>query len=104
MDITSINTNIATSSKTELQQLSNKEKTEKAAKEFESFFVYTMLEQTQPEVDVDSSFSGGTVEQVFRPVLNEHLAKEIVESGGIGLKDSFVKQINKYQEVEKYGK
>ena len=84
--------------------MSNKERMEKAAKEFESFFVYTMLEQTQPEVDVDSPFSGGVVEQAFRPILNEHIAKEIVESGGMGLKDSFVNQIQKYQEVENYAR
>ena len=104
MDITNINTNLSTSNKVQMHNLSNKEQVEKAAKEFESFFVYTMLEQTQPEVDVNSPFSGGTAEQVFRPILNEHIAKEIVESGGIGLKDTIINQINKYQEVENNGR
>ncbi|MCP4354276.1 MAG: hypothetical protein GY793_01340 [Proteobacteria bacterium] len=104
MDITNINTGLSTSNRVQVQSLSNKEQMDKAAKEFESFFVYTMLEQTQPEVDVDSPFSGGSAEQAFRPILNEHIAKEIVESGGIGLKDSIINQINKYQEVENNGR
>jgi len=104
MEITKLNSSLATSNIVEKEALTNKEKTEKAAKEFESFFMYTILEQTQPKVDVDSPFSGGTAEQVFRPILNEHIAKEIVESGGIGLKDSILNQINKYQEIERYGK
>lgn len=104
MDITSVNTNIATSNRVQKESLSEKQKMENAAKEFESFFVYQMLEQTQPEVDVNSPFSGGVAEKAFRPILNEHIAKEIVESGGVGLRETIIKQMNKYQEVENYGK
>lgn len=104
MDIKSVNTNLATSTRVEKQNFSEKQKMENAAKEFESFFVYQMLEQTQPKVDTESPFSGGIAEQAFRPILNEHIAKEIVESGGVGLKDTIINQMQKYQEIENYGK
>lgn len=100
MDITNIS-NVATSNLTHQPNMTRQEKIEDVAKQFESFFVYSMLEQTQPEVDTDSPFSGGTAEQAFRPLLNEYMANEIVEAGGIGLKDTIANQINKYQEVEK---
>ena len=104
MQINSINANLATSNRVEKQVFSKDQVIENKAKELESFFVFQMLQQTQPEVDLDSDFSGGTVEQTFRPILNQYLADEIVEAGGVGLKEDFVNQMKKYEKVESYGR
>lgn len=106
MQINSVNANLATSNRVNIEDanLSDKERIEKAAAEFESFFVYQMLEQTQPEVDLNNEFTGGNVEKTFRPFLNQYLAEEIVEAGGVGLKDNIIKQMQKYQEVQGYGR
>lgn len=104
MQINSVNTNISTSSMRDLPNLNRQDKMEKAATEFEEFFVYQMLQETQPEVDLDNDFMGGEVEQTFRPILNEHLAKEIVEAGGVGLKANILNQMKKYEEADRYGR
>jgi Rod binding domain-containing protein len=105
MQINTINTNITSANQVEKQQgLTNEEKMQKAAKEFESFFVYQMLQETQPAVDLNSDFMGGEVEQTFRPILNQYLAEEITEAGGIGLQENIINQMKKYQEVDGYGR
>lgn len=104
MDITSVNTNLTTSSMRDLPNATKQQKMEKAAEEFEAFYVYQMLQETQPEVDLDSDFSGGAVEQAFRPILNQYLADEIVQAGGVGLKENILNQMKKYEEASNYGK
>lgn len=104
MQINSVNPNIATSSMRDKESLSRMQKMEKAAADFESIYVYQMLQETQPKVDLDSDFMGGDVEQTFRPILNEYLAKEIVESGGMGLKQNILNQMKKYEETSNYGR
>jgi hypothetical protein len=47
---------------------------------------------------------GGNVEQTFRPFLNQYLADERVEAGGCGLKENIIKHMEKYQEVQGYGR
>ena len=103
MDNLGINS-ISTSSIKNYSTATEHERMEETAKKFESFFVYSMLEQTQPKIDIDNEFFGGRTEQVFRPILNQHIANEITEAGGIGLKDSIMKQMEKYQEASSYGK
>lgn len=104
MQINSVNANLVTSNMREKEALNANQKMEKAAKEFESFYVYQMLQETQPKVDLDNDFMGGEVEQTFRPILNQYLADEIVEAGGVGLKENIIKQMQKYEEVGNYGR
>lgn len=106
MQINNFHHNIASSKIANKEDLSStkEQKAEKAAKEFESFFVYSMLQQTQPKIDTDNQFYGGTTEQAFKPLLNQYLADEIVEAGGIGLKENIIKQMNKYEEVQNYAR
>lgn len=104
MDLTSVNTNVTTSSMRDLPNTTKQQKMEKAAADFEAFYVFQMLQETQPEIDMDSDFSGGAVEQAFRPILNQYLAEEIVEAGGVGLKENILNQMKKYEETSNYGK
>ena len=57
----------------------------------------------KPVVDLDNEFMGGEVEQTFRPIMNQYIAKEIVDAGGIGLKENIMRQMNKYEEAKQYG-
>ena len=74
----------------------DKTKMKTKAKEFESFFVYQMMELMKPQVD--SEFSGGTGEDMFRHTLNEHMAKSITDAGGFGITNTVYKQLLKQQE------
>ncbi len=73
----------------------------KSSQEFESMFLFQMLELMTPEPDKKNKFTGGTGETAFRPYLNEEMAKNITQSGGIGVADYVYKQLVQYQEVKK---
>lgn len=104
MDITSVNTNISTSTMRNKEALTRQQKIEKTAGEFESLYIFQMLQETQPKVDLDNDFMGGEVEQTFRPILNQYIAEEIVEAGGMGLKQNIMNQMKKYEEASSYGR
>ncbi|MEC8067194.1 MAG: rod-binding protein [Pseudomonadota bacterium] len=69
-----------------------------AANEFESFFLYQMLELTDPGVNED--FGGGHAEAAFKRIQHEHIAEEMTKAGGIGLSDTIYDQLIKLQEVK----
>lgn len=73
----------------------------KVGKDFEAMFMYQVLELMQPEMDKDNPFGGGPGEEMFRHVLNEHIAAEITEQGGIGIRQTVEDQIGKYEETLK---
>ncbi|RYG60959.1 MAG: hypothetical protein EON60_05280 [Alphaproteobacteria bacterium] len=66
------------------------------SKEFESFFVYQMMELMKTETDND--FDGGFAEETFRHTLNEHMAKSVVDAGGFGIADTVYGELVKHQE------
>ena len=74
---------------------------EKVGKDFESVFLYQVLELMQPKVNEDSMFSGGESEKIYRQILNEKIAGTISERGGLGISDSVEMQIQKYREAVK---
>lgn len=69
-----------------------------AADDFESFFLYQMLELTDP--GVNEEFGGGHAEAAFKRIRHEHVADEITQSGGVGLSDTIYGQLLKLQEVK----
>ena len=74
------------------------EKARETATEFESFFLYQMLELTDP--GSPEGFDGGHAEKAFKRILNENVADEIAKSNtGIGLADSIYDQLIKIQET-----
>jgi len=70
----------------------------KAAESVESFFLYQMLELSQPKQDPNSPFNGGYGEQVFRSTMNEITAEKMSETGTVGIADSIYAQLIKQQE------
>ncbi|MFT7145121.1 MAG: flagellar protein FlgJ [Alphaproteobacteria bacterium] len=75
---------------------SSAEKAEKAAHDFESFFLYQMLELTDP--GTAEGFDGGKGEEMFRQIRNEHVADAMTKAGGIGIADTIYDQLLKIQE------
>ena len=75
------------------------EKLQKAAQSVESFFLYQMLELTQPEQDPNNPFSGGHAETLFRGKMNEIMANEVAQTGATGISDSIYAELVKQQEA-----
>jgi Rod binding domain-containing protein len=74
-------------------------KASQTAQEFETFFIYQVLELMAPPPTDDSLFGGSFAEQMFRQTLNEKTAESIVDHGGLGIADSILDQITKMQEA-----
>lgn len=66
------------------------------AKEFEAFFIYQSMELMKSEIE--GEFSGGYAEDMFRHTLNEQMAKNVTEAGGIGVADTVYAELLKSQE------
>jgi flagellar protein FlgJ len=71
------------------------------SKEFESFFIYSVLQNMSATVDTgEGVIDGGYAEEVWRDILNEHMATKITERGGFGLSDTISKHLLSYQEAQ----
>ena len=75
---------------------SDKTKLKEKSKEFESFFVYQMMEMMKTETNAE--FGGGVGEDLFRQNLNEQMANNIADAGGVGIASSIYAQLLKNQE------
>ena len=69
----------------------------RAAREFESMFLAEMLAPMFESLDADGLGGGGLGERIFRPMLVERYAEAISRSGGVGLADSIVAELNRLQ-------
>ena len=56
-----------------------------ASKEFESFFLYMLLKEMRKTVMETPLFHGGQAEKIFRDMMDEEMAKEMVKTPGQGL-------------------
>ncbi|MGI9381597.1 MAG: rod-binding protein [Methyloligellaceae bacterium] len=70
----------------------------KAAEEFESVFLTSMLEGMFSGLKTDAPYGGGHSEKVYRSLLVGEYAKEISRSGGIGIADHVYREILAAQE------
>ncbi|NHN87514.1 rod-binding protein [Acetobacter conturbans] len=74
----------------------------KTAKDFESMTINQMLEPMFDTVDTSAGFFGGGVgESSFKPMLTTEMAKQIENSGGLGLAPSVYHQMLEMQEKAK---
>ena len=71
---------------------------DKAAKEFESFFLSQMLDQISSGISSEGLFGGGHAEKVFRGLLNQEYGKSIAQSGGVGIADMVKVEMLRMQE------
>lgn len=81
--------------KTENKNEIEKEKLQKACKDFESIFLQYLLKTMRPKVSDDNPFSGGKGEKMLRGLQNQALADEMAGSKNIGIADMLYKQMSK---------
>lgn len=72
---------------------------EKAAKEFEGFFISQMLSAMFAGLETPEPFGGGAGEETFRGLLLEEYGSLISKTGGIGLADQLKTEILRMQEI-----
>lgn len=70
-----------------------------SARDFEAVFLTTMFNQMFSGLKTDGPFGGGYGEEVFREMLAGEYAKNVSESGGIGLADQVYREILSLQEL-----
>lgn len=70
----------------------------KAAEEFESVFLTTMLEGMFTGLDAEAPFGGGSTEKTYRSLLVSEYAKQISGNGGIGIADQITRDLIALQE------
>lgn len=75
------------------------EKLRKVAEDFESIFIFQMLDTMYSGLDTDGPFSGGQGEKMFRSLMNEEIAKSISASSGFGISDAVHRQLLQIQEM-----
>lgn len=84
-----------------IQNASNSKETakmEKAAEDFEAFFLSQMMEQMFQGVSTDGMFGGGHAEKVYRSMLVNEYGKHIAQSGGVGVADHVLDTMIEMQE------
>jgi Rod binding domain-containing protein len=75
------------------------EQIRKTAGEFETMFLEQMFNHMFATVPVDKTFGGGAGEETMRSFLTGAYAKQVVNSGGIGLSSAIARDMLKMQEA-----
>lgn len=74
-------------------QVRSREDAERAAAEFETFFLAQVFNTLQSDLSTEPPFGGGPGENAFRSFLVEEQARAMVQAGGIGLSDRLTQEI-----------
>jgi Rod binding domain-containing protein len=69
------------------------------SREFEAVFLAQVLNTMTAGLGERTGFDGGHAEGQWRGVLNEHLARHISRSGGVGVADAVARQMLRAQEA-----
>lgn len=69
-------------------------------KEFESLFIHQMLELMSQGVKTPEVMGGGSAEGIFRSMMNEKIAAEVANAGGLGVAEAIENQVKRYQEAQ----
>ena len=70
----------------------------KAATEFESMFMGSMLESMSAGMKTDKMFGGGQAEQMYRSLMNQEYGKAIASRNTLGIADAVEKEMLQIQE------
>ena len=73
---------------------------QKAARDFESFFLSQMLESMFAGVPTAGMFGGGPAEGIYRSLMLQQYGRMISEAGGVGIADSVFREILTLQEIK----
>jgi len=69
-----------------------------AAKNFEAFFVTSMLESMYAGMKPDATFGGGSGEEMYRSLLNQEYGKVIAQRGTLGIANHILTEMISLQE------
>ncbi|MCR4429738.1 MAG: rod-binding protein [Tepidanaerobacteraceae bacterium] len=74
----------------------NKRQLKKACEQFESIFVYYLLQKMRDTVPKEGFLEQGVSYDIIQSMHDEALAEELSKGGGLGLADQIYKQLSKY--------
>jgi Rod binding domain-containing protein len=77
--------------------LARRGKIKQTAQDFEASFLSGMMQQMFAGVSSDGPFGGGQGEAMFRSVLTDAMAKQVVRTGGIGVGAAVEREMLKLQ-------
>jgi Rod binding domain-containing protein len=83
-----------------IPQTSDPLKAQRAAQDFESFFLSYMLESLFTGIETAAPFGGGPSEKVYRSLMLEEYGKIMSHRGSVGIADIVQREILKLQEVD----
>jgi Rod binding domain-containing protein len=78
-------------------ELARRGQIKQTAQDFEASFLSVMMQQMFAGVSTDGPFGGGQGEAMFRSVLTDAMAKQVVRTGGIGVAASVEREMLKLQ-------
>jgi peptidoglycan hydrolase FlgJ len=78
-------------------ELAKRGEIRKTAEKFEASFLSSMMQSMFEGVKTSEPFGGGQGEDMFRSLLTEAMAKQVVKGGGIGVADSVQREMLKLQ-------
>ncbi len=76
------------------------DKLREVAQDFESIFIFQMLDTMYAGLATDGPFGGGSGEKMFRSLLHEEIAKSISATGGFGIGDAVYRELLQLQEMQ----
>ena len=94
----------ASSQKSPLDKLGknlSEKQIDEAAQDFEAFFLSQMLQPMFKTVKTDTMFGGGPGEDMWKGMMVDSYAKEIAQTGGLGIADHVKQVMIQAQEAER---
>lgn len=70
----------------------------RTARDFEAFFVTSMLESMTAGLKPDKLFGGGPGESMYRSLMNQEYGKAIAARGSLGIADEIKREMLRLQE------
>jgi Rod binding domain-containing protein len=78
-------------------ELARRGKIHDTAQSFEATFLSSMMQEMFEGAEASAPFGGGQAETMFRSVLTEAMAKQVVKAGGVGIAASVEREMLKMQ-------
>jgi Rod binding domain-containing protein len=82
---------------TSAAELAKRGKIHDTAQSFEASFLSSMMQEMFEGTEASAPFGGGPGETMFRSVLTEAMAKQVVKAGGVGIAASVEREMLKLQ-------
>jgi peptidoglycan hydrolase FlgJ len=79
------------------KQPGQREQIAKAAGDYEAMFVGQLMQLMMDQVPTDGPFGGGHAEGIYRSMMAQEMAKDMMRRGGIGLQPTLMNELLKLQ-------